>query len=451
MDPSPANRSRTPAPAEVAPAERPGPREVALAREPGRLRRFLNLLGPGLIAGASDDDPATIGTCVQVGASLGFAALWTMPATLPLMAAVQFISAKIGLVGGRGLAGVIRQHYPRALLYPVVAGLVVANTFNAATDLGAVAAAVNLLVPVPATALVAPLAALILALQFWGSYRLIEQTFKWLTLALLAYIGAGVLARPDWGEVLRSTFVPTVRFDREFLEALVALAGTAFSPYLYFWQSNQEVEEKVALGRKKLWQRRGTTDAELRYAAWDVNLGMAASQLVTYFIILASGATLYRAGLTHVQTAAQAAQALRPLAGEADGILLAVGLIGAGLLAVPVLTTSAAYALSEALGWEYGLNRAPGRAPQFYAVIAVATALAAGMNYLNINPVVALYWTSVFYGFLAPPLLVVLLVISNNQAVMGRRVNGAAVNVLGGVAAVAMFAAAGALVLTWLW
>jgi NRAMP (natural resistance-associated macrophage protein)-like metal ion transporter len=241
---------------------------VAVAREPGPFRRLLRLLGPGFIAGASDDDPATVGTCASVGAAVGFATLWTMLVGIPLMAAVQYISAKVGLVTGRGLAGVLRRHYPRWLLYPVVAALVLANTINAGADLGAVAAAVNLLVPaVPVSALILPVAVLILVLQVWGDYRLIERSFKWLAMALVAYVAAAVLARPDLDAVLVATFVPTVRIDRPFLEALVALSGTTFSPYLYFWQANQEVEEKVAMGRRKLWQRRGTTDAELRYAA----------------------------------------------------------------------------------------------------------------------------------------------------------------------------------------
>jgi Mn2+/Fe2+ NRAMP family transporter len=267
---------------------------------------------------------------------------------------------------------------------------------------------------------------------------------------LLAYIGAGVLARPDWGDVLRHTLVPTVRWDRPYLEGLVALCGTTFPAYLYFWQASQEVEEKVAMGRVQLWQRRGTTDADLKYAAWDVNIGMVVSNLVTYFIILATGATLFRAGTREIGTAAQAAEALRPLAGEAAGLLLAVGLIGSGFLAVPVLTASAAYALSEAFGWMFGLDRNPGRAPQFYGVIFLSTLIAVGMNYLHINPVAALYGTSVLNGFVAPPLLAVLLFISNNRPIMGNRVNGLALNVLGGAATLAAFAAAVGLMLTWI-
>jgi NRAMP (natural resistance-associated macrophage protein)-like metal ion transporter len=423
-----------------------------VTRQPGPVRRLFRLLGPGLIAGASDDDPATVGTCASVGAALGYATLWTMLVGVPMMAAVQYISAKVGLVTGRGLAGVLRQHYPRWLLYLVLVALILANTINAGADLGAVAAAVNLLVPaLPTAALVLPAAVVILALQLWGNYRLIERTFKWLAMALLAYIGAAILARPDWDAVLVATFVPTLRWDRPFLEALVAISGTTFSPYLYFWQASQEVEEKVAMGRRRLWQRRGTTDAELRYAAYDVTIGMVLSNLVTWSIILATGATLYRAGLHDVGTAAEAAQALRPLAGEAAGILLAIGLIGAGFLAVPVLTASAAYALSEALGWRNGLDKNPGRAPQFYIIILISTLVAMELNYLGLNPVAALYWTSVIYGFLAPPLLALLMVISANPVIMGRRVNGPALKVLGWLTALAAFAASAGLIASWLW
>ncbi len=429
----------------------PGAREAAVARQPGPLRRLIRIIGPGFIAGASDDDPATVGTCASVGAALGFATLWTMVAGIPLMATVQYISAKIGLVTGRGLAGVLRAHYPRWLLYPALGALVIANTINAGADLGAIAASVNLLLPsVPASALILPAAVAVLALQAWGNYRLIERTFKWLALALLAYVAAGLLARPDPVAVLRATFVPTVRLDRPFLEALVAVCGTTFAPYLYFWQSGQEVEEKVAMGRRHLWQRRGTTDAELRYCAWDVTIGMVLSNIVTYFVILATGATLYPAGHRNIATAAQAAEALRPLAGPAAGALLALGLIGAGFLAVPVLTASAAYALSEALGWRYGLDENPGRAPQFYGVILASTLVATEMNYVGINPVAALFATSLIYGFLAPPLLVLLMLVSSNPAIMGARVNGPWIKLLGWVATAVAAAAAVGLALTWL-
>ena len=321
---------------------------AALARERNPFKRFFKLLGPGLVTGASDDDPSGIGTYAFAGASLGFSTLWTALATFPMMTAVQFICAKVGMVTGMGLAGVLRRHYPKALLYPVVAGLVVANTINAGADIGAIAAAVNLLVPIPVTAMIVPSALAILALQVWGSYRLIATTFKWLTLALLAYIGAAFYARPDVWQVLHGTFIPTLTFDARFLTTLVAILGTTISPYLFFWQASQEVEEEISMGRRTLKARQGATDDELRYAGWDVVTGMFFSNVVMYFIILATAATLFKAGKTDIQSATEAAQALRPLAGDGAYILLALGLIGAGFLGVPILTGSSAYATAEA-------------------------------------------------------------------------------------------------------
>ncbi len=423
--------------------------EAAIEREPNALKRILRMLGPGLITGASDDDPSGIGTFAVAGASLGYATLWTALITLPLMAAVQYICAKIAMVTGRGLSGVLRRHYPRTLLYVVVFALALANTINAGVDIGAIAAAINLLVPIPPLWLIVPIAAALLAVQIWGSYRLIANVFKWLTLSLFAYIGAAFFAHPDAGEVLRATLIPTLRLDPRFLSTLVALLGTSISPYLFFWQASQEVEEEISMGRTSIRKRRGASDAELKYAAWDVNTGMLFSQLVMFFIILATGATLYRAGQTQIASAADAARALSPLAGPFAAALLAVGLIGAGCLAVPILTGSAAYAVSEAFGWKYGLDAKPRRARQFYAIIAASTALGMLINFLGINPIDALFWTAVLNGVLAPPLLVVILLVANNHKVMGKRVNDWRSNALGWLTAAVMFAAAIGLIVTW--
>jgi NRAMP (natural resistance-associated macrophage protein)-like metal ion transporter len=426
-----------------------GAREIQMRRERGPVRRFLKVLGPGLITGASDDDPSGIGTYAVAGASLGYAPLWLAPLTFPLMASVQFICAKIGLVCGRGLAGVLRQHYPRALLYPVLLALLVANTINAGVDIGAVAAGINLLVPaLPIPLLALPVTLVIVALQIWGSYRLIARTFKWLTLALFAYIGSALFARPDLGDVLRGTFLPALRWDGPFLATVVAILGTTISPYLFFWQASQEVEEKRALGRQRLWQRRGTSDAELKYAAWDVNVGMFFSNLVMYFIILASAATLWRDDLRNIETAADAARALRPLAGDAAALLMALGLVGSGFLAVPVLTGSASYAVCEAFRWKQGLDRKPHEAPSFYALIVGSSLLGMLINFLGVNPMQALFWTAVLNGFLAPPLLVVIMLIAGNRRVMGERVNGPALQLLGWATTALMFAAAAGLLLT---
>jgi NRAMP (natural resistance-associated macrophage protein)-like metal ion transporter len=420
-----------------------------LIRERNPVTRFLKILGPGLITGASDDDPSGIGTYALAGASLGFSTLWTALVTFPMMTAVQFICAKIGMVTGMGLARVLRRHYSRALLYPVVAGLVIANTINAGTDIGAIAAAVNLLVPIPVTALVVPIALVILGLQVWGSYRLIARTFKWLTLALFAYIGSALYARPDLGEVLRGTLIPTLSLDARFMTMLVAILGTTISPYLFFWQASQEVEEEISMGRRTLKARRGATDTELRFAGVDVTTGMFFSNVVMYFIILATAATLFKAGQTDIQSAAEAAQALRPLAGDAASALLALGLIGAGFLGVPVLTGSSAYAMAEALGWEYGLDEKPRRAKLFYATIIVPTLIGMLINFVGINPIRALFWTAVINGFLAPPMLVLIMLIANNPRIMGERTNGRCINIAGWATTAVMFAAAIGLVLTW--
>jgi NRAMP (natural resistance-associated macrophage protein)-like metal ion transporter len=422
---------------------------ASMGRERNPLRRFIKILGPGFITGASDDDPSGIGTYATAGASIGFATLWTALLTFPLMAAVQVICAKIGMVSGKGLAGVLRQHYPRPLLYGAVIGLLAANTINVGADLGAVAAAINLLVPaLPIAPLVLPIALAILALQILGSYRLIARIFKWLTLALFAYVGSAVLARPDWGQVLTATFIPTIRFDQAFLATLVAILGTTISPYLFFWQASQEVEEEVGMGRTQLYRRKGASDKELEYAALDVNIGMSFSNLVMYFIILATAATLHEAGKTDIKSATDAAQALRPLAGDLSAILLAVGLIGSGVLAIPILSGSAAYALSEAFGWKYGLDRNPARAKQFYTVIGIATLVGVGINYLGVNPIDALFFTALINGFVAPPLLVLIMLVANNRKVMGERTNHWATNSLGWLTAAAMSVAAVVLVVT---
>lgn len=431
------------------PAGGTGSLEAAMMLEKNPFKRFFKMLGPGLVTGASDDDPSGISTYAVAGASLGFATLWTALFTFPLMAAVQLICAKVGMVTGMGLAAVLRRHYSRSLLYVAVLGLVIANTINAGADIGAIAAAINLLIPVPIAAMIVPIALIILALQIWGSYRLIAKTFKWLALALFAYIGSAFFAKPNWAGVLKGTLIPTISFNAQFLSTLVAILGTTISPYLFFWQANQEVEEEISMGRRTLAQRKGATDAEMKYAAWDVNIGMLFSNVVMYFIILATAATLFKAGKTNIQSATDAAQALRPLAGEGAYFLLAVGLIGAGFLAVPILTGSSAYAVAEAFGGKYGFDKKPQRAKLFYGVIAASTLVGMLINFLGINPISALFWTAVINGFLAPPLLVVIMLIANNRKVMGDRVNGRWVNLLGWATTVIMFAAAIGLILTW--
>jgi len=431
------------------PAGGTGSLEAAILGEKNPLKRFAKLLGPGLITGASDDDPSGIGTYTTAGASLGLATLWTAPLTFPLMLAVQFICAKVGMVCGMGLGSILRRHYSRWIMYPAILALLIANTINAGADIGAIAAAINLFVPIPISVLIIPIALLILALQIWGSYRLIARVFKWLALALFAYIGSAFFAHPDWREVFKATFIPTLRFDNDYILTIVAILGTTISPYLFFWQASQEVEEEVHMGRLHLWERQGATKAELKYAGWDVGIGMLFCNIVFYFVILSSAATLHRAGITNIETATDAAKALEPLAGKAAEILFAIGLIGSGLLAVPVLTGSCGYAVAEAFGWKYGLSEKPGKAKQFYAIIVISTLVGLLINFTGISPIRALFWTAVINGLLAPPLLVLIMLIANNKKVMGERTNGWGLNIFGWAAAVAMFAAAIGLFVTW--
>ena len=281
------------------------PAIVELRRETNPVRQALRILGPGLVTGASDDDPSGIGTYAQAGAQHGYATLWTTVLMLPLMVSIQYICAKIGLVTGRGLAGALREHYPRRVTYPAVFAMVVANTLNAGADIGAIAAAINLLVPIPAIVFVVPVSVGILLIQVFGSYRLVERVFKWLALALLAYIASALFAHPQVFDVLRGTLIPTIRLDPAYIGILVALLGTTISPYLFFWQASQEVEEQASMGRRQLWQRQGATRVELKYALADTIAGMAFSEVVAYFIILSTGATLFVAGKTTIGSATE--------------------------------------------------------------------------------------------------------------------------------------------------
>ena len=423
------------------------PKAAGLRAQKNPLRRLGKDLGPGLITGASDDDPSGIGTYAQAGAQHGFATLWMPIAMLPMVTAVQYMCAKIGMVTGRGLAGVLRENY-RGALYPAVIALVIANTLNAGADIGAIAAAINLLVPIPAVVFIIPISLAIVLLQVFGNYRLIERVFKWLALALLAYIGAALLARPNVWDVLSGTLIPTIRLDPKYIGIVVAILGTTISPYLFFWQASEEVEEEIGMGRVDLRQREGASRFELKYAMWDTLAGMFLAVVVAYAIILATGATLFVAGNTDISSATEAAQALRPLAGDASELLLAVGLIGAGVLGVPILTGAAAYGVAEAFGWRSGLNRKLTGAPQFYLVIIAATFVGMAINFVGINPITALVLSAVLNGLVAPPLLVLVMIVSNDRAVMGRWTNGPLLNAVGWVTTILMSVAAVGLIVT---
>jgi Mn2+/Fe2+ NRAMP family transporter len=409
----------------------------------------LRAVGLGLITGAADDDCSAIGTYASAGAKYGPALLWTAPVTFPMMFTVVYLSAKLGQVSGRGLFQAIRDFLPRWVLYVTLTGVMTGNTIEAAADLGAMAAAVNLFVPLPIPLIVVPVALGILALQIWGSYQLIRNVFRWLALSLLAYVVAAFLARPEAMAVLRGTLVPTIRFDSDFLSLLVAIIGTTLSAYLYTWQSNEEVEEEIAQGRTTVEERQGATSRELRETRRDVLWGMAFSNLIMYFIILCTGSTLYPAGRHEIETAAQAADALRPLAGDAAGVLFAAGIIAVGFLAVPVMTTGAAYDLVQSLGWRHSLHAKFRDARGFYLTIAGVTAVAIGLNFLGVNPMKALVWSGIVQGFSTPPLLLLIMLMTNQPAIMGNRVNSRAMNVLGWITTVAIFLASIGLVATW--
>jgi Mn2+/Fe2+ NRAMP family transporter len=312
------------------------------------------------------------------------------------------------------------------------------------------AAAINLFAPIPIPWLAVLVAALIFALQVFGSYTLIRNLFRWLALVLLAYVAAAVMAKPDPLTVLRGTFIPQIQLNKEFLGIIVATIGTTLSAYIYTWQSNQEVEEEIAEGRTKLRQRIGATDRELRQTRRDIVIGMTFSNVIMYFIILSTGVTLHPAGQTQIETAAQAAEALRPLAGQAASLLFALGVIGVGFLSVPIMTTGAAYDLAQTLGWKASLHARPREAPKFYIAIGVVTVISVALNFLGFNPMQALVWSGVVQGFSTPPLLLLIMLMTNNRKIMGDRVTGLGTNILGWSTTAAIFLATLGLVATWL-
>jgi NRAMP (natural resistance-associated macrophage protein)-like metal ion transporter len=407
----------------------------------GRFRRFFSNLGPGLITGAADDDPSGIATYSITGASFGYTPLWTAIFSFPLMAAVQMMCARLGMVTGLGLAGVIRVRYPRWILWSACALLLVANIFNIAADLGGMADVTALLTGVRSLYWTPLYALLLVSLLFWTSYRLIARIFKWLTLALFAYIAAAFLAHPDWPAVLRATLIPRVQWSGAYWATLVGILGTTISPYLFFWQAAEEVEEDIALGKTTVAQREGATHRELRRSRNDVLTGMFFSNLVMYFIILTAAATLHVHGKTTISTARDAAEALRPLAGNGAYWLFSLGLLGAGMLGVPVLAGSCAYAIAEAADWVGSLEVHPPLAHGFYSVIGLAMALGLGLNYAGLNAVKMLFWSAVLNGALAPPLLILVVLLTSRADVMGEHRNGPLLRWLGWTCAVVMLMA----------
>ena len=415
---------------------------------PSRLKKLWRSLGPGFITGASDDDPSGIATYAQTGARFGYGQLWAALFTLPFMIVIQEMCGRIGLVTGRGLAGVIRANYSRKLLYLSVFLLLTANVVNIGADLGAMAASLQLVYNLPFVFWLLLITAVTLFLEIFISYRVYARYLKWLTLSLLAYFVTAVIVRQDWSAIIYSTFVPMFSPSRDYLLNIVAFLGTTISPYLFFWQASEEVEEEVASGKLRMMGKGvpRINKGDISAMRADTVLGMLFSNIATFFIILTVAGTLYQAGIRNIDTAAQAAEALRPLAGNLAFALFALGIVGVGLLAVPVLSGSASYAVSEAFGWKSGLYRKLKQAQGFYGVITIATLVGLLINFFNIPPFKMLYYTAALNGLIAPILMVMILLIGNNKKVMGSHTNSRVSNALGWIITLIMFAAGGALV-----
>jgi len=431
----------SPKPTEKLRAQSPAPAESA------PLSEFLENLGPGLITGAADDDPSGISTYSVAGASYGYATLWTALLSFPLMAAIQLMCARLGMVTGCGLASVIRARYSRWVLWFACALVIVANVFNIGADLGGMGDAMQMITGVRAYFWTPFFAALILGLLLWASYRTMARVFKWLTMVLFAYVAAAFLSHPNWSAVLRATFIPHVEWSKDYISVLVGILGTTISPYLFFWQAAQEVEEDRDHGKNTVSKRKKATNKELRVAKRDVITGMLLSNVVMYFLILTTGATLNAHGQKHIETAKQAAEALRPLAGPGAYWLFTLGIIGTGMLAVPVLAGSCAYAIAEGAKWkDASLNLQPKLAQKFYAVIAVSILVGLAFDFARINAVKMLFWSAILNGLLAPPLVIMVVLLTSDRKVMGNQVNSPRMKVLGWACAIVMSAAAIALV-----
>ena len=425
------------------PAAPPGtPLADPVGRPRNRVRRFFSALGPGLITGAADDDPSGVATYSVAGARHGTSLLWTAAITWPLMATVQMMCARIGMVTGQGLAGAMRKKFPKWLLIVVAFALLTANTINIASDLAGMADAAEMLTGWGSHWFVVIFGVAIA----WAIVRLryyqIAMVLKWLALFLFAYVITAFDAGPDWGDVAKVAFVPTVPSGREGWAALVAILGTTISPYLFFWQAGQEVEEERAMGRRMLIRRIGASSHEIATRRLDVGVGTFFSNLVMFFIILTTALTLHRHGITNIETSRQAAEALAPIAGRFATLLYTVGIIGVGLLAIPTLAGSAAYAFAETFRWKFGLDRRLRHARYFYAVVLLSTGAGIALDFLKVNPIRALFWTAVLNGLLAPFLLLGILLVASDRELMAGQPSSRLSLLVVAVTALVLFGAA---------
>ena len=412
--------------------------------------KLLKILGPGLITGASDDDPSGIATYSQVGAQFGYGLSWVMLFSWPLMCAIQEISARIGRVTGRGIAGNLKHHYPRGIGYAIVLLVVIANVINLGADLGAMGAGLKLLIGGPDLLYVAGFGVVTVLLETFSRYSRYVSVLKWLTVSLFAYVAVALVVHVPWRLVGHSLIVPRITWSASYLTAVVAILGTTISPYLFFWQAEEEVEEiKERPKARPLERAPEQAPAEFERIRIDTYVGMGLSNAVALFIILTTAATLNAHGVTDIQTSAQAAEALRPIAGRFAFFVFALGIIGTGLLALPVLAGSSAYALGETFGWHVGLARKPNRAKAFYGCIAAATLIGILLNFSPIDPIKALFWSAVVNGVAAAPVMVLMMLLANNKAVMGEFKLHAGLKLVGWVSTLVMAAAAIALFATW--
>ncbi len=398
------------------------------------VRKFWHKLGPGLVTGAADDDASGVVMYSQTGAAHGPKLLWLAPLTFPMMAVIQEMCARIGLVTGRGLAANIKKHFPRPILYIAAFFLFAANAFNIGADLGAMAEVTKLLIPAgPFWIFVLIFAVIILLMQIFISYERYAKFLKYLTLILLVYVVAAFVIKDfDWANVLKHVFIPSFSFNKEDIILLTGILGTTISPYLFFWETSQEVEEKIANGQGSIVERQQSVDRRaIRKMRTDVWTGMFFSNLVMFFIIAVSAETLFKNGLTNINTAADAARALQPLAGQYAYLLFSLGIIGTGLLGVPVLAGSASYAVSESFGWREGLHRKFKEATLFYGVIILAILVGLGLNFVGLDPIKALIYAAVLNGIIAPIILIFIMILASQKKVMGEWTNRPHINILG--------------------